>query len=144
LLELDELQRFDDARVGLLFRDVLLVQAVGDVVLDGEGVEESGLLKDHPDVGAELEEVALGHGDDVFAEDEDVAGVGPDEAVGELHEDGFAAAGGTEDHASLARGDRKGDVHKNRLQVKGNGHLLEDDDRILISYEIRLCVVAWK
>lgn len=36
-----ELERFDDAAVDLLFGDVIFVEAVGDVVADGEGVEES-------------------------------------------------------------------------------------------------------
>ena len=101
LAELDEVEDLFDAGAGLGFGDVIFVEAVGYVVLDGEGVEEGGLLKDHADAGAELEEVVLGHGGDLFAEDADGAGVGLEEAVGELHEDGFAAAGGAEDDAGL-------------------------------------------
>ena len=83
------MEGFHDAFVSLFFRDVLFVEAIGDVVFDGEGVEEGGLLEDHADARAKLEEVGLAHAGDVLAEDADGAGVGSDEAVGELHEDGL-------------------------------------------------------
>ena len=86
--------------------DAFFVEAVGDVVFDVEGVEEGGLLEDHADVGAEFVEVALGHGGDLLAEDADGAGVGAEEAVGELQQDGFAAAGGAEDDAGSRRARR--------------------------------------
>ena len=38
---------------------MFFLEAVGDVVFDVEGVEERALLKDHADVGAELEHLAL-------------------------------------------------------------------------------------
>ena len=49
VFELDELERFDHAVVSLFFRDAIFVEAVGDVVFNGEGVEEGGLLEDHAD-----------------------------------------------------------------------------------------------
>ena len=50
----------------------------------------------------------------VLAEDANGAGVGSNEAVGELHQDGLAAAGGAEDDAGLAAVDGEGDVLRAR------------------------------
>ena len=55
-----------------------------------------------PMCAADLEEFLLAHGADVLTEDEDAAGVGPEQAVGELEQDAFAAACGAEDDAHLA------------------------------------------
>ena len=128
LTEFDEVEDLFDAGAGFRFGDVLFVEAVGYVVLDGEGVEEGGLLKDHADAGAELVEFDLGDGGDLLAEDADGAGVGAEEAVGELHEDGFAAAGGAEDDAGLGVVDVEGDVFEDDLAVEGDGDVFEGDD----------------
>ena len=127
LAELDEFEDLFYAGARLFFGDVVFVEAEGYVVLDGEGVEEGGLLKDHSYAGAEFEEVGLGHGGDLFAEDTDGAGVGLEEAVGELHEDGFAAAGGAEDDSGLGAMDVEGDVFEDDLAVEGDGDVFERD-----------------
>ncbi len=41
VFECDELERFDDSTVNLLFGDMIFVKTVGNVVSDREGVEES-------------------------------------------------------------------------------------------------------
>ncbi len=87
VFELDEAERLDDAGVNLFFGETIFVKTVGDVIADGERVEEGGLLEDHADVAAKFEEIDLAHVGDVLAEDVDGAGVRFDEAVDELHED---------------------------------------------------------
>jgi len=131
VFEGDELERFDDAAVNLLLGDAVFVEAVGDVVTDGEGVEESRLLEDHADAAAEFEEVDFGHRGDVVAEDVDGSGVGLEEAVYELHEDGFAAACGAEDDAGFAALDGEGDVLEDGFNVEDDGDIVYDDDGLL-------------
>ena len=131
VFEGDELERFDDAAVDLLLGDVIFVKAVGDVVTDGEGVEEGRLLEDHADAAAEFEEVDFGHGGDVVAEDVDGSGVGLEEAVDELHEDGFAAACRAEDDAGFAALDGEGDVLEDGFDVEDDGNIVDDDDGLL-------------
>ena len=79
---------------------------------------------------AELEEIAFGHGGDVFAEDADGAGVRSNEAVGELHQDGLSAAGRSEDDARLAALHGEGDVLEDRFDIEGDRDVVEDDDRL--------------
>jgi hypothetical protein len=131
VFEFDEAEGFDDAGVHLFFGGAVFVEAVGDVVADGEGVEEGGLLKDHADAAAEFEEVDLAHGGDVFAEDLDGAGVGLEEAVDELHKDGFAAAGRTEDDAGFAVPDGEGHVLQDGFDVEGDGDVVDHDHGLL-------------
>lgn len=88
-------------------------------------------MEDHADAAAELEEIDLAHGGDVVAEDLDGAGVGLEEAVDELHEDGFAAAGGTKDDAGFAASDGEGDILKDGFDVEGDGDVVDDDDGLL-------------
>jgi hypothetical protein len=129
--ELDELEDLFGAGASFGLGDVLFFQAVGDVVFDGERVEEGGLLEDHADARAELVELVLGHGGDVFAEDADGAGVGLEEPVRELHENGFADAGGAEDDAGFGRLDGEGDVLEDYFFVEGDGDVLEGDDGLV-------------
>src|ERR1017187_9596882 len=127
LLQLDELERLDDAAVGVIFGNMLFVEAVGDVVFDVDGVEEGGLLEDHADVGAQRVEVALGHGGDLLAEDADGAGVGFEQAVGEFEQHRLAAAGGAKDDEGLATIDGEGDVLEHGSDVEGDGDVFELD-----------------
>ena len=56
LLEADEAERLADAAVDFIVGNVLLDELVGDVVADGERIEERALLKDHADAGAQGKE----------------------------------------------------------------------------------------
>ena len=69
VFELYESEYFDDPVVSLFFGNPIFVEAIGHVVLHGEGIKESGLLKDHADSCAKFEEVSLTHARDVLAED---------------------------------------------------------------------------
>ena len=110
------------------FGDQVFVETIGYVVFDGEGVEEGGLLKDHADSLAELEEIDFAHAADLVVKDGDGPRVGFEETVRELEEDGFTAACGTEDDAGLALADSEGDVVQDGFDVEGDGDVLEDDD----------------
>ena len=125
--EKDEVEDFFNALMGVVGGDAFFVEAVGDVVLDVEGVEEGGLLEDHADAVAELEAVHFAHGDDILAEDGDGAGVGQKEPVDELEEDRFAASGWAEDDELLAGGDGEGDVFEDWLDVEGDGDVFKLD-----------------
>lgn len=131
VFELDEAEGLDDAGVSFFFGEFVFVEAVGDVVADGDGVEEGRLLKDHADAAAEFEEIFLAHGGDVVAEDLNGAGVGLEEAVDELQEDGFAAACGAEDDAGFAALDGEGDVLEDGLYIEGDGDVFDDNDGLL-------------
>lgn len=126
--ELDELEDLSDAVADIFFGDVGLKKTVTDVVFDREGVEEGRLLEDHADAGAELVEIVFGHGGDILTEDADGAGVGLEEAVGELHEYGFATACWAKNDAGFGRLDSEGDVAEDYLFVEGEGDVLEGDD----------------
>ena len=101
LFEADESERLADAGVDFVVGDAFLDQLVGDVVADGEGIEERALLKDHAGAGAQGEELLLGHGGDFFAEELDASLVGAEQSVDELEQDAFAHAGGAEQNARL-------------------------------------------
>ena len=74
--------------------NLLLNQLVGDVVADGERIEERALLEDHADACAQGEELLLGHVGDLFAEEQDAALIGAQQAVDQLEQDALADAGG--------------------------------------------------
>ena len=72
--------------MGLFVRNAIFVKPIGNIVFDGEGVKECGLLKDHADTGAKFKEVGLTHASDILSEDANGAGIRSNEAVGQLHQ----------------------------------------------------------
>ena len=137
LLEADKAEGLADADVDLFVGDVLLDQLVGDIVADGEGVEESALLKDHADAGAQGEEVSLGHGGDLFAEEADASLVGLEQSVAELEQNALADAGGAEKDARFPGRDGEGDVVENRRTIEGDGDIAEGNDGTLVRGRIQ-------
>ena len=93
LLELDEAECFADALVDFGFVHGFLAEAEGNVVRDGEGIEERAFLEDEADLAAEIQQLGFGHFAYVVAHDEDLAGIGMNEASGEAHDQGLAGAG---------------------------------------------------
>jgi len=116
--------------VGLFLGDVLLVEPEGHVVFDREGVEEGGLLEDHANAPAKFEQVGLAHVRDVFAEDVDGAGVRPNKAIDELHQNGFPTASRAENDAGFARLDGEVDVFEDGFDIELDGDVFEHDYRI--------------
>ena len=126
LLELDKAQGFADAAVDFVVGDALLDELVSHIVADGERIEERALLEDHAGAGAQGKELFLGHGGDFFAEEQDAALVGAEQAVGQLEQDALAHAGGPEQDARLSRRYGEADVLKHRRAVEGDGDVAKD------------------
>src|ERR1700676_801710 len=102
VLEFDEAQDFADAAVDFLFGHFVFVEAVGDVVGYGHGVEERTLLKDKTDAAAEGQQVPLVHRGDWLVEDANAAGGRAHESGGQFEGEGFAGAGFAEEHQRFA------------------------------------------
>ena len=80
IFEIDEAEHAAHFRLDLLLGHALLVQAVRDVVVDRERVEERALLEDHADLLAHGHHLRLRVVRDVLAVNDDAARVGLQEA----------------------------------------------------------------
>ena len=112
---------------------------VGDVVADGERVEERALLKDHASAGAQGEKLLLGHVGDLFAKEQNAALIGAQEAVGELEQDALSHTGGAEQDAGLTGGNGEADVFQNGRAVEGDGDIAKDhyvSDRMILFHKV--------
>jgi len=119
-----------DAGVDLLVGDFFVLhELIADVVADSERIKERALLKDHASAGAEREELLLGQGIDLLAEEQDGARVGQQQSVDELEKDALADAGRPEQNAGFSGGDCEGDVGENGWAVKGDARVAQLDDR---------------
>jgi hypothetical protein len=105
------------------------VQAVGDVVVDGERVEERALLEDHPDLLAHAHHLGLRVLGDVFAVHEDAPRVGLEQAQYEVDDGGLAAARAAEDDLRLAAVDEEADAVEDDAVVEGEDYVAELDGR---------------
>lgn len=63
------------------------VQPVTDVLRYGQRIEQRALLKQHADVGAQREQVALGHGVDAMSVDIDGSAIGTIEPENQFEQD---------------------------------------------------------
>ena len=136
-LKADKAERLVDAAVDFFIGNAFLDELVGDIIADGEGVEECAFLKDHAGTGAEGKELLLWHAGDFLAEEMDGAMVGAEEAVDEFEEDAFSDAGGAEQDAGFGGGDGEGDVVKDGRAVKGDRDVAQVDDRRRGGFRIR-------
>src|SRR5919112_56627 len=102
VFEVDEAEHPAHLLLHLVLGHALLVQAVGDVVVDRERVEERALLEDHPDLLAHGHHLGLGVLGDVLAVNDDAARVGLEEAENQLDGRRLAAARAAEDDLRLA------------------------------------------
>ncbi len=118
-----------DAAVDFVVGNLLLDQLVGDVVADGERIEERALLEDHAGAGAQGKELLLGHVRDLFAEEQNAALVGAQQAVDQLEQNALAHPGRAKQDARLSRRDGEADVVEHRRAVEGNGDIAKGDDR---------------
>jgi hypothetical protein len=57
-----------------LLGDILLAQAIGDVIIDVEAVEERSLLEDHPDLAPDPHHLLFGPVGDLLTIDKDLSG----------------------------------------------------------------------
>src|SRR5262249_49847879 len=97
----------------------VLDQRVGDVLADGERVEEGSLLEQHRDLTAHGHESVLVQVAERRAVDLDRAGVGPDEPVHVLQEDALPRAAAAEDDQRLARDDIEREAAQHLLRAEG-------------------------
>src|SRR5262245_30690763 len=106
--EFDKAQRLANFRLDVVRIGTILEKAVGDVVRDGHGIEESALLEDEPDFTTKAKEVALSHVAEIPAEDMDGACVWLEQAGGKFKRERFAGAGFAEENDRFARHHAKG------------------------------------
>ncbi len=128
VFELDKSQTLEDTAIDVFLIIPLFEHAIGDIVADGERVEQGTLLEDHADVAAQIEERFLGEIVDIKAEELDPSRIGLDEAIGELEQDAFSASGRAEDDDHLSGAGLEADVDQNRMAVEADGDMFKRDD----------------
>jgi hypothetical protein len=130
LAQADEAEHLLDAAAHVVERHVaFFVQLVADVLGDGERVEQRAFLKDHPEVGAHLHQLALGHRVDALAVHPDHAGVGPEQPQDQLEDRGLPGAAGPEEDLRVTGNQREAHLAENDPVVERQRHLVEHDDR---------------
>src|SRR5919198_3576959 len=129
VLEVDEAEHAADLLLDLLLGHALLVQAVGDVVVDRTKVEERALLEDHADLLPDAHHLGLRVFGDVLAVYEDAARVGLQEAEDELDGRGLAAARAAEDDLGLTPAHLEAETVEDDAVVEREGHVPELDGR---------------
>ena len=97
----------------------------------GQRVEQRALLEHHPEVGAHLHQLQLGHRVDALAVHPDRAGVGLQQAENQLQDRRLARAARAEDDLRVPRQQREADVLQHHLVVERQRHVVEHDDRLL-------------
>ena len=112
-VEVDELKQLVHAGVDAPAVPLEDFGHAGDVLGDGHVREQSRLLDDIADAPAQLDRVDLRH---ILAVHQHGSRVGIVQAVDELDERGFAAAGGTEHADELTGIDRQGDAIERRCR----------------------------
>src|ERR1043166_1062508 len=117
--QLDHGQGLVDFLVHLRFGPFALApQSEADVFGNGHGVEEGGALEEHAKFVADAEELALVAVADVFAIDQNRAGIRLQQADEMFEEDAFAAAAAADDHDRLAFVDPQVDPSQDFLGAK--------------------------
>jgi len=129
LVELDKFESLVDAGVDLIVGHALLDELVGNVVADGEGVEERAFLKDHAGAGAQGKQQLFTHGCDLLAEEQDASLVRAQQSIDELEQDTLAHAGGAKQNARLTGSNGEADVLKNGRAFETDGDVVKRDDR---------------
>ena len=118
--QVDEVERLVDARRDLALVELaLLAQSHGDVLADGERVEQRGELEDVADARAQRVQLAprqLGH---VEAVDPDLARVGLEQSDDVLDRDRLSGARVADDDHRLALGDVEGEALEDALGAEG-------------------------
>jgi len=91
----------------------------GDVLLDGEGVVERGMLEQEPHLFSDFIHGLEREAGDLLPVDENRAGAGLLQADDQLEQDAFAGAAATEHGQSFATRDGQIDAIQNDLAAKG-------------------------
>jgi hypothetical protein len=105
-VEFDDFEGFLDAAFdfGGVF-DAGFDEGEGDVLGDGEAIEEGGVLEEVADAAAEGGELAFGESAEGGAVELDGTGVGMEETDDVFEQDAFAFAGGADEDEGFAPAD---------------------------------------
>src|SRR5699024_4482837 len=107
----------------------LQTQGQGDVLVEGELLDEVTELEDHTDaLQTEAFAAALGKRGEGLAEHRHAAGVGPEPPGEDVEQRGLAAAGGTHDRRTLPGCEGEIDAAQRRLRAIGEGDLVQRGD----------------
>src|SRR5262247_1655932 len=118
LLQIDEPQHAHDDRLDLGLARLLLAQAVGDVVVNREAVEQRALLKDHPDLLPYLHQPLFGVIGDVFTVYENAPRIGFDQPQGQAQQRGLPRAAPPHHDLGFAVAHIEADFVQNRALVE--------------------------
>jgi len=130
VLELDESQDFSDALIHLGFIDAIFSEAVGDVVGNRHGIEESAFLEDEADLAAEIQEIDFGHRRNFVTQHVDSSLTRMEKARGEFERERFAGACFAEKNHGFAGEDFEREAAENVAFVKGHADVVEGYDRV--------------
>ena len=100
-------------------------QAVGDVLIDAERVEQRHLLEDDAQPRPQRKQLLFFQVGDVGAQHGDAAAVGPQQSQGELEQQGLAGAGDAQQDAGFAAVEGEGDVAQDFVPAQGEPDAVE-------------------
>src|SRR5262249_14862694 len=115
--------RLADFRV----RAALLAQTEGDIVEDGQAVEEGGTLEEKAEAKALAGQRAGAEVGEHIAVGDDAPGRRPQQGEEQVQEHGLAAAALADHHEGLAMGDVEGEVLEYALRAELYRHAVEAD-----------------
>ncbi len=124
----------------------LFEQAVGHVLIHGEGVEQGHLLEDDADAGPEGKKLLFLQVGDVGVEHPDAPPVGLEQPEGQLEQGGLAGAGDPEQHQGLPAVQGKRNLPQDHLVAEGEADVLEAENffghhQPMISFNQRIVLV---
>src|SRR5262245_40689375 len=118
VLQIDEPQHAHDDRLDLGLARLLFAQAVCDVVVNRETVEQRALLKDHPDLLPYLHQPLFGVISDVFPVYQYAARIGLDQSQSQAQQRGLPRAASPHHHLGFAVAPVEVDFVQNRAAVE--------------------------
>src|SRR5215470_569436 len=118
VLQVYEPQHAHDDRLDLGLARLLFAQAVGDVVENGEAVEQRALLKDHSDLLSYLHQPLFGVIGDVFTVYQNAARIGFDQPQSQAQQRGLPRAAPPHHDLGFAVAHIEADFVQNRVVVE--------------------------
>src|SRR4051794_2014408 len=101
MLELNEAQGLDHTASHFVCGNMLFTKAVGDIFLDGKGIEQRAFLKYHSDLATQGEKIFFFHAGDFFSEYNDASTVWLEQTKPELQDRALSGTGDPEQHLCL-------------------------------------------
>jgi hypothetical protein len=139
LRDAHHLQQSADDLLDLIFGEAAaFAQREGDVLADGQRIEERAVLENHRDFTAHRLHLLFGELRDVLAGDEDAPGVGAQKTHDQLQRDRLAHAGAAQDAQRLARHHMKVDVLQHVQTAEGLRDILEGNVGLAVRVTVGL------